>query len=129
MLVSTYPSVLKITPEPVPWALEPATEIVTTEGDASAATAVMTVASAASLTVIVAGLAFPAVAMLSWLPVTAQTATPAPDTPPTSAPTTSAATSPVLLKRRALRFLRTRLVSCGRVAGLPSGSVELLSPA
>ena len=87
-----------MTPDPVPAAFEPATDIVTTDGDAAAATAVIRVASAASLTVIVLGVPFAlATVWLSWFAVTAQTATPAPETPPTSAATASAAMTPTPL--------------------------------
>ena len=90
-----------MTPDPVPPAPAPSeTEIVTTEGPADAATAVIVVTFAASFTVMLVGVEFDADDP-PWLELITAATTPAPETPPTRAPTASAAMSPTVVVRRA----------------------------
>ncbi len=95
---------------PPDWAL---TEIVTTDGEALAATAVIWVASSASFTVTVVGRSL----LVTGLPVlleTAQNAIPPPAAPPTSAPTASAATmGSTGVRRGSLRGLVERGAAAG----------------
>src|SRR5450830_54631 len=76
--------------------------MVTTDGAALAATAVMTLTLSVLLTVMFWGVEVEEEIWLPWLEEIAHAATPAPETPPTRAPTASAATRPTLLERLAV---------------------------
>ena len=87
-LVITCPSSLIMTPEPLPAPVEPATSMVTTEGSADAATAVISLASNGELTVMAAGEETPGVTRP--LAERFQIAKAPPAVPPRSPPTISA---------------------------------------
>src|SRR3954470_4139862 len=92
VFVRTYPSLLSTTPEPVPPSSLAVTSIVTTDGPALAATAVVLLTLSLLLMVTVCG-PETTVPCEPLLALTAQAATPAPDAPPSTAPTTRAPTS------------------------------------
>ncbi len=75
--------------------------MVTTDGPALAATAVITFTLSVSFTVMFCGVLLEEETWLPW-DVIAQAATPAPETPPTRAPTARAATSPTVFDRLAV---------------------------
>jgi hypothetical protein len=92
--------VLRTTPDPVPAADELETEIVTTEGEAFAATAEMTLTLSVLLIVTFWRGELDTALDAPWLFEAAHEATPAPETPPTRAPTARAATIPTVLNER-----------------------------